>query len=108
MALQVNLWIAVSGGVSVSPLSTYYYNIVVKLPQTDASGNAAIYGTSYTPYFSDMSSCSNTMNLVNSPSINQPIFIDTITTTAVALGYLSDISFNIKFYLTRTNILSSS
>jgi hypothetical protein len=108
MSLQINVWIIVSGTTSVVPLTAYYYSIDVVLPQTDTLNNAALFGTLYSPYFSSVSSCSNSMNLINTPGLNQPIIITNITATAVAFAFLADLSFNVKFYLTRADILSSS
>jgi hypothetical protein len=92
----------------VVPLSTYYYSISVRLPQTDGLGNPAIYGASYSPYFSEAAACSNNLNLISAAALNQPIIISNVTSNAIALGYLADISFTIKFSLTRADILSSS
>jgi hypothetical protein len=108
MSLRLNLWLLVSAAVTVVPLNTYYYTVDVKLPQSDGSGNAVIYGTAYSPFSSIIASCSYTFNLISSPPINQPIIINNISTTAIALGYLADLSFNIKFSIARPNIIASS
>lgn len=108
MSLKVNIWLLVSGAVTVVPLNTYYYTVDVKLPQADSLGNAVTYGTVYSPFSSTIASCSYTFNLINSAATNQPIIINNISATAVALSYLADLSFNIKFSIARPDIISSS
>ena len=108
MSLRANVWLTVSGAVSVMALSSYYYSINIRLPQTDSSNNAAILGTLYSPFLSDVATCSSTVSLVNLPALNQPILINDISSTAISLGYLADLSFTVKFSLTRPNIIASS
>ncbi len=108
MSLRVNVWMSVSGAVSVVALSTYSYSVSMRMPQTDSSGNAAVLGTLYSPFFSDVSACSSTIRLVSIGALNQPILINDVSSTAISLGYLADLSFTVKFSLSRPNILASS
>lgn len=108
MSLNINLWLLVNGVITVVPLSTYYYTVDVKLPQTDHLGKAVPYGTAYSPFSSTTTSCSYTFNLINSFATNQPIVLNNISATAIALSYLTDLSFNIKFSIARPDIISSS
>lgn len=108
MSLRISIWLLVNGVATVVPLNTYYYTIDVKLPQSDGSGNAVVYGSSYTPFSSIAASCSYTFNLISSTATNQPIIINNISATAISLGYLADLSFTAKFSIARLNLIFSS
>lgn len=94
---------------SVSSSLTYFYSYQVLLPQTDGSGTiAAFYGSTFSPFNSLVASCNSIFSLINLAAVNQNILVSNIAVTAVALNYLSDISFNVQFSPSRLNLMTSS
>jgi hypothetical protein len=109
MQFAVSIVVVPASAPAVSVSLSYFYSYQVLLPQTDGSGTIALfYGSTFSPFSSLVASCSNMFSLINFTAVNQNIVLSNMSVSAVALNYLSDISFNVQFSTSRLNLMTSS